>query len=521
MQQRKSREFEQSVATAATATNRKMGDSDLNTFFCATPKNCSGAEVTQKIWHFVADVLGRHPQEIKFWPVTPDLKPDHLRSIVSQFQFDVPTEPYEAICQVIELMFRHQVHTSHPRYFGLFNPAPPGIAIIAESLASAFNPNLANWSNSPFGCEVENHLIRMFGQKIGYPAKKIDGVFTSGGAEANFTSLLAALNRKWPDLRGKGLAAIGKTSPVFYISREGHHSFLKAAGMAGLGRNAVQFVEVDARFRMDARALARRIRADASKGYSPFLVVATAGTTGAGAIDPIPEIHEICKREKLWLHVDAAWGGAIALVPKFLRLLDGIAEADSVTLDPHKWLSMPMGAGMFLTKHRNILQRTFDVKTRYMPTDADGFEVRDPYRRSVQWSRRFIGLPLFTCLLASGWTGFEQMIVHMIEIGAFLRNKLAESGWTVINETELPLVCFFDQNSAVKDLNARVDGVLKDVLASSRAWLSKVCLNGRFPALRACVTNQRTTTGDIEELVEVLRWAREKSSSSLSIGPKT
>src|SRR5262249_46635935 len=161
--------------------------------------------------------------------------------------------------------------------------------------------------------------------------------------------------------------------------------------------------------------------------------VATAGTTSAGAIDPVGDLAEIASREGIWFHVDAAWGGAAALVPELRPALGGIEKADSITFDAHKWLSAPMGAGLYLTRHSNVLPRAFGVATDYMPRDAADLEVVDPFMHSMQWSRRFIGLKVFMALLVAGWEGYAEAIRRQVAMGDRLRERLQASGWGVVN----------------------------------------------------------------------------------------
>src|SRR5439155_1329002 len=168
-----------------------------------------------------------------------------------------------------------------------------------------------------------------------------------------------------------------------------HHSFHKAARLCGLGTEALREIPVDPDLRLDPQVLSSRIVEDRRRGLAPFMVVATAGTTSAGAIDPIPDLAGIAEREGLWYHVDSAWGGAAALLPELRPLLAGIERADSITFDAHKWLSVPMGAGIFLTRHPSLLERTFGTGTSYMPRDAAGLDIVDPYSHSMQWSPRF------------------------------------------------------------------------------------------------------------------------------------
>jgi glutamate/tyrosine decarboxylase-like PLP-dependent enzyme len=440
--------------------------------------------------------------------VAPRLDRAALSSLLVPFDFSRPVPPEEAIAFAVKGLSEHQVHTPHPRYFGLFNPAPTTMGIAADALVAAFNPQLAAWSHSPFAAEVEEHLVRSFGARFGYPSDEIDGVFASGGAEANHTALLTALVDAFPAFAEGGARALDR-APVLYVSAEAHHSFAKAARLSGLGTRAVRSVGVDASLRMDPQALAARIARDRAGGHAPFMVAATAGTTSAGAIDPLDTVAAIARREGLWLHVDAAWGGAAAFVPEMRSLLAGIERADSITFDAHKWLSAPMGAGLYLTRRRGILERTFRVDAGYMPKDAAGLPVGDPFSRSIQWSRRFIGLKVFLSLAVAGWDGYAEALRHMASMGRALRQGLVAHGWEPVNDTPLPLVCFVDARHPEGRSVERIEALARRVVGSGRAWISSVRLGPEaLPALRACITNYRTDEADVAALLKALEEAR-------------
>jgi glutamate/tyrosine decarboxylase-like PLP-dependent enzyme len=259
---------------------------------------------------------------------------------------------------------------------------------------------------------------------------------------------------------------------------------------------------------MDVEALRARIAADRRAGHAPFLVVATAGTTGAGAIDPIAEVADVAAEEGLWMHADAAWAGAVAVAPEMRPLLRGIERADSITVDAHKWLSVPMGAGMVLTRHPQALERTFRVAAAYMPREAEGLEIMDPFAHSMQWSRRFIGLKLFLTLAVAGWDGYARAVREMTAMGDALRERLQRGGWKVVNDTPLPLACFVDGTHAGGAGAHYLARVAAAVLASGQAWISTLTLSGPRPALRACITNFRTGPQDLDALVAALAAAR-------------
>ena len=460
-------------------------------------------ESRSALWQALTDIIEAYLTRVEDLPVSPQLDAGRIRAVAESFDFDRPTPPDETLRRFAASLSRDQVHTPHPRYYGLFNPASTTMSIAADALVAAFNPQLAAWSHRPLASEMELHLVRSLAEKFGWSRDSADGVFTSGGAEANQTAVLAALTDRWPQLAACGLRSL-PADPVFYASAESHHSFLKAARSCGLGSAALRTIEVDDSLRMKPEVVRAAIAQDRAAGRAPFLLVATAGTTGAGALDPLPELAAIAREENLWFHVDAAWGGAAALVPELRPHLASIEQADSITFDAHKFLSVSMGAGLFLTRHADILTRTFATVTAYMPKEAARFAITDAYSHSLQWSRRFTGAKLFLSLAVAGWDGYAAAIRHQIAMGDLLRRKLLADGWAILNDTPLPLVCFTSARGAWS--LEQTQSVVNAVVASGQAWISTIQVGtAHRPALRACITNYRTEPRHIEALVAVLR----------------
>ncbi len=469
----------------------------------------------QELWKRVTGAIENYAMKLDAHRVTPELDPGAIRALLARFDFSAPTDPLEALDFLVEGLWKYQTHTPHPRYYGLFNPAPTTMSIAADSLVAAFNPQLAAWSHSPLAIEIEQHVIRALGAQFGYDPARTDGTFASGGMEANHTAVLTALTQAFPEFARGGARAL-PGQPVLYVSAEAHHSFHKSARLCGLGSDAVREIPVDGDLRMQASALAERIRDDRRAGNAPFLVAATAGATNSGTIDPIADLAVIAGHERLWFHVDAAWGGAAALVPEMRPLLAGLERADSITFDAHKWLSVPMGAGIYLTRHPKILDRTFRTAAAYMPREAAGLDVVDPCMHSMQWSRRAIGLKVFLSLAVAGWEGYATAIRHMVSRGDQMRNELAAAGWEVVNKTPLPLVCFVDTTTFEGRSAEFLDAIALRVVASGKAWISTTRLAGSTPVLRACITNYRTQPEDVSALVEALSWARKNSGPHVS-----
>jgi len=473
----------------------------------AAPPLMLDAKTRARLWQRLATAIENYATQLEISRVTPPLDPSKLRAMLSRFDFSAPVDAFEALDFLVDGLWKFQTHTPHPRYYGLFNPAPTTMGIAGDALVAAFNPQLAAWSHSPLAIEIEQHLVRAFGARFGYDPARTDGTFASGGMEANHTAVLTALTQKFPEFACRGLRALA-AQPVFYVSAEAHHSLLKAARLCGLGTDAVHEIPVEANLRVNPEALASRIVQDRGQGFAPFMVAATAGTTNAGAIDPLADIAEVAAREKLWLHVDAAWGGAAALLPELRPLLEGIERADSITFDAHKWLSVPMGAGIYLTRHPDILDRTFRTAVTYMPREAAELDVVNPFEHSIQWSRRAIGLKVFLSLAVAGWEGYAAAIRQMVAMGALLRDQLKASGWQVVNQTPLPLCCFIDQRHAEGRSAAYLHSVAMKVVGSGKAWISTARLANSVPVLRACITNYRTSAGDISALIGALEEAR-------------
>jgi glutamate/tyrosine decarboxylase-like PLP-dependent enzyme len=385
---------------------------------------------------------------------------------------------------------------THPRYFGLFNPAPTFPAQCADRIVAAFNPQLATATTSPAAVEIEAHVINAVARRAGLPAETA-GHFTTGGAEANYTALICALTAA-----NEGFAATGARAftgqPAFYISRESHLAWFKIAHQAGIGRDAVRLVATDGAGRLDPRSLAVAIAEDREAGFVPVMIVATAGTTNAGMIDPLASCAEIARRQRLWFHVDAAWGGALIASDRHRAALAGIEEADSLTVDAHKWFATTMGCGMFFTQHQKVLSAVFQVTASYMPSHDSG---RDPYLNSLQWSRRFVGLRLFLSLAAAGWEGYARHVEHAIELAALLGDKLALRGWRVVNDSPVAVLCLEPPPGA-----AAIREIVGRVLASGRAWVSTAVFEGR-EVVRACITHGETGPDDIDALVEILEEA--------------
>ncbi len=432
--------------------------------------------------------------------VTPTFDIAVFRRELSQFDFQSQLALGEVLSWTIGAMERGLVHVTHPRYFGLFNPAPTFPALCADRVAGTFNPQLATASTSPAAVEIESHVIGAIARRAGLPETSA-GHFTSGGSEANYTALICALTQSNENFASAGSRAFCGP-PVLYASRESHLAWLKIAHQAGIGRSAVRLVATDGTGRMDPHALADLIGDDCRQGRVPVMVAATAGTTNAGMIDPLTDCAELARENRIWFHVDAAWGGALIASDRFRQVLAGIERADSVTIDAHKWFATTMGCGMFITKHAPVLSCAFQVSTDFMPSNAVGL---DPYVTSVQWSRRFLGLRLFLSLAVAGWAGYGEHVERSIELNAVLKEELRSRGWQIVNDSPLGVSCIQPPRGC-----GDVRTIVKKVLASGKAWIAAAKFEGE-DVIRACVTHGETTINDVHELVVVLDDAKDSN----------
>lgn len=455
--------------------------------------------VTQKLEDYYANT-----KDLK---VSADWGVSEVRAYAQHFELDQHQSPQSVLEHLIEGLSKYAVHTPHPNYYGLFNPRPSFVSILGDLIAAAFNPQLAAWSHSPLANEIENYIIQEFGEKFGYKKGSIDGTFCSGGAESNLTAVISALNFHFPKFNETGVLGIGKI-PMIYCSSESHHSIVKAAKVTGLSVQAVRSIPVNGQLQMDIDLLNKQIELDRQAGYLPFMIVGTAGTTGAGAIDDLDALHKVATKEHLWLHIDAAYGGAITISHLYQKHLKGIHLADSITLDLHKWFSVPMGASLFLTQNTHILHQSFGVKTNYMPADGDATKIVDPYIHSMQWSRRFIGLKVYLPLVIHGWEGYQETINHQVKMGDLFRDLLIKKGWHIKNDSVLPIICFTHEDFNSND--ELITAFANEVMATGKAWFSLYPIDGKM-TLRVCMTNYATTTVEVNELMDLLEKMRVKS----------
>jgi len=441
-------------------------------------------------------ILLRAEARVALGPVTPRYEPSAFARELKAFDFATPVEFGDLLAWTVAQLEHGIVHVTHPRYLGLFNPAPTFPAQCADRIAAAFNPQLASATTSPVAVQIEAHVARALAERAGL-GKNSGGHFTSGGSEANGTGMICALTRHEPGFAASGARAFAG-QPVFYISKDSHLAWIKLAHQAGIGRDAARQIPTDGHGRMSIPALKAAIRGDKAQGKIPFMVVATAGTTNAGMVDPICECAEVARDENIWLHVDAAWGGAAIASPLLRDRIAGIEKADSITIDGHKWFATTMGCGIFLTPHPRALSASFDTVTNFMPSHEPGL---DPYLMSAQWSRRFAGLRLFLSLAAGGWDAYASHVEQSVALAAMFADEAARRGWQIRNQPRLGVACITPPDDAVP-----VAEIVRRVVASGRAWVSVAKFEG-LDTVRICITHGRTSKNDIIDVAESLQMA--------------
>ncbi|HFC30234.1 MAG TPA: aminotransferase class I/II-fold pyridoxal phosphate-dependent enzyme [Oceanospirillales bacterium] len=401
------------------------------------------------------------------------------------------------LTQVVEWTLSHLqeglVQITHPGYMGLFNPAPTFPSELAAIISAAFNPQNCVWSHAPVAVEIESHVIKQFIKRIGLP-KAATGHFTSGGSEANATAFFCALAHNNSDFTDIGVYAFTGQACI-YVSKESHLAWLKIAATSGVGRKSIRLIATDGNGQMDANELAKTIRQDKEKGHKPIMVVATAGTTNAGMIDPIKACRKLCDQYNLWLHVDAAWGGALIVSEPYKDRLQGMQTADSITIDAHKWFATTMGAGMFFTQHKQLLSESFAVSTNYMPSND---VEQDLYVNSMLWSRRFIGLPLFMSLATVSWKGYAQHIQHAIALSKYFTTKIQSHGWQLLNNSVMAIACIKPPDGALSPTQ-----IVEKIIAKGEQWISVTKFEDQS-VIRVCITNGMTSQADMDGLIDNL-----------------
>ncbi len=488
--------------------------------------------LAERATELVADYFARVGER----PVFPAQTADE---IAAQLNAPLPLAGPDELADIFadcERIIAHSRHSGHPRFFGyVASPATP-IGAFADLIASALNQNVPAWRSAPAATHVERTVVSWLAQLIGY-AEGAGGLLTSGGSMANLNALYIAHRTKarglahntadtHADVAHAGLWNAGAPMTV-YMSDQAHHSITKAADILGLGRAQVRVVESDQQWRMDVRLLRERIAADVQQGLRPFCVVATAGTVNTGAVDPLAEIAAVAAEYDLWLHVDGAYGAPAALDANKRALFAGLERADSVALDPHKWLYTPVDCGCLLLRDPLVARAAWTAAGAgaeyikiFEQADDEAFAFFD---YGIELSRRFRALKLWLLLRYYGVPRIAAAIADDNALAAYMAEQINRAeDFELLAPVELSICCFRYVPAEMRRTRADADGetrarneaalnelnkrIVHTVQRGGQAYISNATLRGRF-ALRACIINFRTTRRDIDLTLDIIRAA--------------
>jgi aromatic-L-amino-acid/L-tryptophan decarboxylase len=460
-------------------------------------------ELAAQLIDRIADFLDSLPQR----PVTRAESPAVVRQALAA-QRTLPergADPAQLLHHAADLLFDHSLFNGHPRFWGYITSSAAPIGALGELLAAAVNPNVGAWLLSPMASEIEGQTIRWIAEMLSYPVD-CGGLFVSGGNMANLVCFLAARQAKaaW-DVRTKGMDG---TRLRVYCSKETHTWIQKAADITGMGTDAIRWIAVDDEMRVNLTALKEQILKDSEAGDRPALVVGNAGSVSTGAVDPLPEMAALCREFGLWFHVDGAYGGLAAVLPDAPDAFAGLREADSVAVDPHKWLYAPLEAGCALVRDPEKLRAAFAYHPVYYHFGA---EATNYFDLGPQNSRGFRALKVWLALQQVGREGYERMISDDIHLARALFERISQYAELDALTQSLSITTFrfvpTDLNSGDEKAANYLDELNLELLtrlqSSGEAYLSNAVVHGKF-ALRACIVNFRTSLADIEALLPIV-----------------
>jgi aromatic-L-amino-acid/L-tryptophan decarboxylase len=455
----------------------------------------------------LASLLGSVPER----PVTTGESPRTIRALIDAAQpLPVAGTSAEALLQsASELLFKHSLFNGHPRFFGYITSSPAPIGILGDLLAAAVNANVGAWTLAPMATEIEAQTVRWIAEMVGYP-RECGGLFVSGGNMANFVGLLAARASaaNW-DIRRDGVAAPTGSPLRVYASAETHTWIQKAADLSGIGTAAIRWIPTDAELRMDTGALRAAIEEDRRAGAKPLMVIGTAGSVSTGAIDPLFDIADVCRDAGAWFHVDGAYGAFASAIPGAPRALAALPLADSVAVDPHKWLYAPLEAGCILARDPEKLRNAFAYHPPYYHF---GEEATNYVDFGPQNSRGFRALKVWLALRQVGRDGYVAMIAEDVRLSKQLFASIAAQpeleAWTqglsITTFRYVPADLRTRTTTEPPDeyLNALNKALLERIQASGEMFVSNAVVRGRF-LLRACIVNFHTGGADVAAVPEI------------------
>ena len=467
-------------------------------------------EAFRALGHELIDRIADHFDELPHRKVTSCAAPATVREAIGDES--LPREgkaAAELLDHAARVLFEYSLFDGHPRFWGYVISSASPTGALADLLAAAVNPNIGGYMLSPVGTEIEAQAIRWVAELLGYPVT-CGGLFVSGGNMANFIGVLVARRVKAPwDVREAGI--VGGPQLTMYASRETHTWIQKAADLFGLGLAGLRWVPVDGEQRMDVAALEQMIAEDRAAGKHPFLVVGTAGTVSTGAIDPLVRLADLCAAQNLWFHVDGAYGAPAAALPEATDDLKALSRADSIAVDPHKWLYAPLEAGCALVRDPQHLLHTFSFRPEYyhLP-EYDGEEPIYYFERGPQNSRGFRALKVWLGLRQAGREGYVRMIREDIALAREMYDAVAATPELEAMTHSLSITTFRyvpADITGIEDretyLNALNQALLERLQRDGDVFVSNAVIDGHV-ALRACIVNFRTTRADVTALPAIV-----------------
>jgi len=477
-------------------------------------------EQFRSLGHDLVDRIADFLASIRTHPVTRAESPEVVRAALGANRA-LPEEgqdPKALLRDATALLFEHSLFNGHPRFYGYITSSAAPIGMLADLLAAAVNANVGAWKLSPVATEIEAQVIRWLAQFIGYPAD-CGGLLLSGGNMANLTCFLAARAAQagW-DVRKQGIA--GGPRLCVYASAETHTWIQKAADLAGLGTEAIHWI--DGRRPMDLDELEIRYRQDIGEGYQPFLVVGSAGTVSTGAVDPLPDLAAFCQERKLWFHVDGAYGAFASGVAGTPPELKGLQLADSVAVDPHKWLYAPLEAGCALVRNPAALRNAFSYHPPYYSFEGEGINYFDI---GPQNSRGFRALKVWLALQHAGAAGYREMIQDDISLARYLYDLAVDHPEleAITHHLSITTLRYVPEelraglgSKPVEDyLNHLNQRLLAAIEKSGEAFISNAVIAEKY-ALRFCIVNFRTSAGDMEAMPQLVVHLGRQAHAELS-----
>lgn len=436
-------------------------------------------------------------------PVTPGESPQQIREVIGDEGMPQRGCSGEQIIDdATALLFDHSTYNGHPRFWGYITSSAAPIGALADMVAAAVNANVGAWNLSPMASEIERLTLRWIADLIRLPSQ-YGGLLVSGGNAANFVGFLAARRAKLgEEVRRNGLQ--GRRLRL-YTSQETHTWVEKACDLFGLGSEAICWIDCDKKYQMSLPTLRAAVEADLDSGYEPFLVVATAGSVASGAVDPLAGIADLCDEYRLWCHVDGAYGACAAALPELATTFGPLGRADSIALDPHKWLYVPIEAGCVLLREPQRLVDTFSYHPSYYHFNDDGDDVINFHEYGMQNSRGFRALKVWAALRQAGRDGYIASIRDDIALSRYLYELAGRHRELEASTQGLSVTTFryrpVDSEVHEEWLNCLNTKLVEELQAEGRFYLSNAVLDGRF-LLRACFVNFRSTRADVEALLD-------------------